>query len=128
MATETSANGVVKIGTDNVGEVTSYSVNWSSDTVEDTVLGDAARTYKASLKSYTASIDALFDPANTAQGALEPGESITFSAYPQGETSGDTYYTGAGIVTGVTINGSVGEMISVSFEVQGSGDLTPNTV
>lgn len=129
MATETSANGVIKVGSNAVAEVTGYSINYSADTVEDTVIGDTARTYKATLKSYTASIDAMYDQTDTTgQLALDVGTEITFSVYPSGETSGDVYYTGSGIITGRTISGSTGEMISATFEVQGNGDLTESTV
>lgn len=129
MATETSANGVIKVGSNAVAEVTGYSINYTSDTVEDTVIGDTARTYKATLKSYTASIDAMYDQTDTTgQLALDVGTEITFSLYPSGETSGDKYYTGSGIITGRTISGSTGEMITATFEIQGSGDLTESSV
>mgnify|MGYP000960087338 CR=1 FL=1 len=129
MATETSANGVIKVGANSVAEVTGYSITYTSDTVEDTVIGDSARTYKATLKSYTASIDAMWDQSDTdGQLALNVGDNITYSLYPSGETSGDTYFTGSGIVTSLAVSGSTGEMITATFEVQGSGDLTEDTV
>jgi hypothetical protein len=129
MATETSANGVIKVGSSAVAEVTGYSLNFTSDTVEDTAIGDTARTYKATLKSYTASIDVMYDQTDTSgQLALDVGTEISYSLYPSGETSGDVYYSGTGIITGRTITGSLGEMITASFEIQGSGDLTESSV
>jgi hypothetical protein len=129
MATETSANGVIKVGSSAVAEVTGYSINYTSDTVEDTAIGDTARTYKATLKSYTASIDVMYDQTDTSgQLALDVGTEISYSLYPSGETSGDVYYSGTGIITGRTITGSLGEMITASFEIQGSGDLTESSV
>ena len=131
MATETSANGVIKVGSTSVAEVTGYTITYTSDTVEDTVIGDSARTYKATLKSYTASIDAMYDESDdNGQGAsgLNVGDTITYSLYPSGETSGLRYFTGSGIVTSKSITGSTGEMISISIEVQGSGDLTEDDV
>ncbi len=128
MATHTAANGVIKVGSNAVAEVTGYSIEYTSDTVEDTVIGDTARTYIPTLKSFTASLDAFWDETDTSgQGALTVGTSITFSIYPEGETAGDTYYTGTGIITGRTITSSTGEMITASFSVQGSGDLTEST-
>jgi hypothetical protein len=128
MATHTAANGVIKVGSNAVAEVTGYSIEYTSDTVEDTVIGDTARTYIPTLKSFTASLDAFWDETDTnGQGALTVGTSITFSIYPEGETAGDTYYTGTGIITGRTITSSTGEMITASFSVQGSGDLTEST-
>ena len=129
MATHTAANGVIKVGSNAVAEVTGYNIEYMSDTVEDTVIGDSARTYKPTLKSFTASLDAMWDETDsTGQGALVVGTEVTFAIYPEGEDSGDTYYTGSGIITGRTVSTSVGEMITANFTVQGTGDLTETTV
>lgn len=129
MATHTAANGVIKVGSNAVAEVTGYSIEYMSDTVEDTVIGDSARTYLPTLKSFTASLDAMWDETDTnGQVALVVGTTITFSIYPEGDDSGDTYYTGSGIITGRTISTSVGEMITANFSIQGTGDLTATTV
>lgn len=128
MAISTAADGVIKSGATAVAEITGYSVEYTSDTVESSVIGDSARTYEATLKSFTMSIDAFFDPADTGQGTLDPGASISFSIYPQGEDSGDTYYSGSGIITSRNISTSNGEMITATFSVQGDGDLTEATV
>lgn len=125
----TAANGVLKVGANAIAEITGYSIEYTADTVESSVIGDAARTYEPTLKSFTASIDAFWDETDTnGQGALTMGTSVTFSIYPEGETSGDTYYSGTGIITGRTIATSNGEMITASFSIQGSGDLTETTV
>lgn len=129
MATHTAAAGVIKVGANAVAEVTGYSIEYMSDTTEDTVIGDVARTYKPTLKSFTASVDAFWDDTDTnGQIALAVGTEVTFSIYPEGDTSGDTYYTGSGIITGRTISTTVGEMITANFSIQGTGDLTATTV
>lgn len=129
MATHTAANGVIKVGANSVAEVTGYSIEYMSDTVEDTVIGDSARTYLPTLKSFTASLDAMWDETDTnGQGALVVGTQVTFAIYPEGADSGDTYYTGSGIITGRTVTTAVGEMITANFSVQGTGDLTETTV
>lgn len=129
MATHTAASGVIKVGSSAVAEVTGYSIEYTSDVVEDTVIGDSARTYLPTLKQFTASVDAFWDETDTnGQVALVVGTSVTFAIFPEGDDSGDTYYTGTGIITGRTISSSVGEMITANFSIQGSGDLTPTTV
>ena len=61
MATKTGASGVVKIasiwyGTEAVvGEVRSFTFDGSADTIEDSAMGDTARTYKEGLKTNTVS-------------------------------------------------------------------------
>lgn len=128
MAIQTAASGVLKVGSTAIAEITGYSVEYTSDTVETTVIGDAARTHLPTLKSFTASLDCLWDPADSGQDELVVGTSVTFSIYPEGETSGDTYYTGSGIITNRSISTSTGEMITANFSVQGSGDLTEAAV
>jgi len=59
MATHKGSEGVVKVGANTVAEVRSYTITESADTLEDTSMGDSARTYKPSLTTFTGSIDAL---------------------------------------------------------------------
>ena len=56
MATFSGSAGVVKAGGNAIGEITSFSVEQTADTIEDTSMGDSAKTYKSSLTSFTASI------------------------------------------------------------------------
>jgi len=129
MATMTAADGVVMVGTQAIGQITGYSIEYTSDTVEDTVIGDGARTYKATLKSYTASIDMMFDPAyaSSYQDDFVVGTEVTLKIYPDG-VSGTVFYSGSAIVTGRTISTSVCEMVTASFTAQGTGDLTEATI
>ena len=52
MATHKGSEGTVKVGSNAVAEIRSYSIEESADTLEDTSMGDAARTYKSSLTSF----------------------------------------------------------------------------
>lgn len=128
MATHTGSEGTVKIGSDTLGEIRSYTVESTGETIEDSSMGDAARTYKAGLTTFTASFEVYFDETDTAQNAVDAGSSITFSVYPEGDTAGDTYYTGSGIVTGRSITATFDGMVEMSLSVQGSGALTETTV
>ena len=122
-------DGVVKIGSDAVGSVRSFNIDYNSDTVETTKMGDAARTYTGTLKSWTASIDAIWlEDTDTGQQALNPGDEVTLNLYPEGADSGDTYYTGTCIVTGVSVSTSFDDLVMVSFTAQGDGDLSITTV
>ena len=46
MATHKGSEGIVKVGSNSVAEIRSYSIEESADTLEDTSMGDSARTYK----------------------------------------------------------------------------------
>ena len=129
MATHTGSEGTVKVGSDTIAEIRSFSIEESADTLEDTSMGDSARTYKPSLTTFTATIDVLWDGTDTAgQGALTNGAEVTFSVYPEGDTTGDTYMTGAGIVTGRSVSSSYDGLVEMSISLQGSGALTTTTV
>jgi hypothetical protein len=129
MATHTGSEGTVKVGSDAIAEIRSYSLEETADTLEDTSMGDSARTYKSSLKTITGTVDVFWDETDTAgQGALTNGAAITLAVYPEGDASGDTYYSGSAIVTGVTRTASFDGMVEASISVQGTGDLTATTV
>lgn len=129
MATHAGSEGTVKVGSDAIAEIRSFSIEESADTLEDTSMGDSARTYKPSLTTYTGTIDVLWDEENTAgQGALTIGAEVTLGLYPEGDTTGDTYLTGAAIVTGRSVNSSYDGLVEMSISVQGSGALTQTTV
>jgi len=92
-------------------------------------MGDTARTYKSSLTTYTGSVDVLWDETDTTgQGALTIGAEVTLNLYPEGDTTGDTYYTGTAIVTGRTVNSSYDGLVEMSISVQGTGALSETTV
>jgi len=129
MATHKGSEGLVKVGSATVAEVKSYSLEESADTIETTKMGDAARTYLPSLTSFSGSIDCFWDETDTAgQVALAVGASVTLVFYPEGEASGDTYYSGTALVTGKTITGSFDGMVEASISVQGTGAITTTTV
>lgn len=129
MATHTGSEGTVKVGSNAIAEIRSFSIEETADTLEDTTMGDTARTYKSSLTTYTGSVDVLWDETDTTgQGALTIGAEVTLNLYPEGDTSGDTYYTGTAIVTGRTINSTYDGLVEMSISVQGSGALTESTV
>ena len=129
MATHKGSEGVVKVGTNTVAEVRSYSIDESADVLEDTSMGDSAKTYLASLTSFSGSLDVFWDETDTSgQGALTVGSSVTLNVYPEGDSTGDTYYSGTALVTGVSRSGSFDGMVEASITVQGSGALTQSTV
>lgn len=125
MATHAGSEGTVKVGANAIAEIRSFSVDERADTLEDTTMGDTARTYKSSLTTWTGSVDVYWDETDTTgQGALTIGSEVTLNLYPEGATSGDTYMTGSAIVTGVSVSSSFDGMVEASISVQGNGALT----
>ena len=129
MATHKGSEGIVKVGSNSVAEIRSYSIEESADTLEDTSMGDSARTYKPSLTSFSGSLDVFWDETDSSgQGALSIGSEVTLSIYPEGDATGDVYYNGSAIVTSVSRTGSYDGLVEASISVQGNGALTESTV
>lgn len=129
MATNKGSSGVVKIAASGgsvavVGEVRSYSIDTTADTVEDTVMGDSARTYLPSLTSATLSVECYWDDGDAQQLVLDEGTDIDWEIHPTGTGAGEKYYSGGGVVTAKTITASFDGMVEASFSVQVSGAVT----
>jgi len=129
MATHTGSEGAIYNDNNQVAEVRNFSVDEVMDTIEDTSMGDSSRTYKAGLKQFTATVSAFWDETDTnGQGGFDVGSEVTLKLYPEGNASGDTYYSGTALVTGKTINSSFDGMVEAEYSFQGSGALTETTV
>jgi len=129
MATKTGASGVVKVQVSGttvavVGEVRSFTFDGSADTIEDSVMGDTARTYKQGLATNTVSIECYWDEADAQQLILDERADIDFEIYPTGTGSGETFFSGGGIVTARSITGAFDGMVEASFTIQCSGAVT----
>lgn len=128
MATYIGNDGVVKSGANAVGEVRSWSLDVAADVVDDTVMGDTWKTNKATHKSWSGSLSALWDPDDTGQGDLDEGASVTMALLPEGSTTGDVSYSGTAIITGVNRTASYDGLVEVSISFVGNGALTTGTV
>lgn len=128
MATFSGSEGVVKVGANLIGEIRSYSIEQSMDTLEDTSMGDVNRTYKASLKTFTGSCDVLFDDTDAGQNAVQVGSEVTMSFQMEGNTAGDHKLSGTVLITGRSISASYDGLVEASLSFQGTGALTEGTV
>ena len=129
MATVTGQTGIVKLQLAGVtevvvGEVTSFTLETSADTIEDSSMGSTSRTYKAGLDSSTVSIDCYWDQADAQQLVLDSRASVDFEISPSGTATGSKKYSGTGIVTSKSINASFDGMVEASFSIQVSGAVT----
>lgn len=129
MANHKGSEGYVKVGANTVAEVRDWSLTISSDTVEDSTMGDSARTYKPTLTSATGSISAYWDETDTTgQGAMTAGSEVTLALYPEGDESGDTYYTMSAIITEEGASAAFDGMVEASYSFQANGAVTLTTV
>lgn len=128
MATHLGKEGTVQVGSNAIGEIRGFSIDETIDTVEDTSMGDSSKSYLASIKDFSGSVDVLYDEADTnGQTALAVGSSVTLNFAPEGSDSGDVKLTGTAIVTGKSITSSFDGLVESTITVQGTGGLTTTT-
>ena len=129
MATHTGSAGTVKVGANAIAELRSWSLDQSQDTVETTKLGDTVKTYSATQSSSSGSMDCFWDETDTnGQVACTIGATVTLNLYPEGATSGDTYYTGSAIITSVGVAQTHDGIVERSIGFQVTGAVTIGTV
>ena len=128
MATHLGKEGTVQVGSNAIAEIRGFSIDEQIDTVEDTSMGDSSKSYLASIKDFSGSVDVLYDETDTnGQTALSVGSSVTLNFAPEGTASGDVKLTGTAIVTGKSITSSFDGLVESSITIQGTGGLTTGT-
>ena len=127
MATHTGSEGTIKVSTTVVGELRSYTLEQTADTIEDTSMGDTSRSYKSALKGWSGSASLFFDEADAGQLLLVLGTSVAIKVYPEGASSGDKYYYGDAIITGSNISASFDGMVEAEITFTGTGAITLGT-
>ena len=129
MANHKGSEGVAKVGTNTIAEVRDWSLSETAETIDDTTLGDTARTKKSSLTTASGSLTAFWDETDTSgQGAMTVGAEVTLNLYPEGATSGDTYATLSAVVTEKGVSTSLDGMVETSVSFEANGAVTWGTV
>ena len=128
MATHFGKEGVVTAGGTGIGELTGYTLETTSDVVEDTQLSDATKSFVAGRTSFSGTLEMSYDETDSPQQTLTAGTSISFVLAPEGNSSGDETFTGTGIITGMSVNISLDGITTRSVTFQGTGALTRGTV
>jgi hypothetical protein len=129
MATFKGNEGTVLSGSNAVAEIRSFTVNETAETIQDTVMGDAAHSYVASFKDATATVECYFDDTDTnGQMTFDVGASVTVNFQMEGTTSGDHKLTGTAIITGRDVSAAADGMVEATYTMQITGGLTEATV
>jgi hypothetical protein len=119
MAQISGTAGEVRVAGATVNGIKSWTLDYVQDALETTDFGDSGvRTYLPGLSGWSGSFEGFKDAAPTAIGseiALILMESATASQL----------YTGQAILTGSHPSASVDGIVSISYDFQGTGALTP---
>ena len=129
MATHTGVAGVVKVGTNTVAEVRSFTLDTTAELLEDTALTDTSKSFQVGKKGATASVECFWDETDTnGQMAIAEGSSVALNLYPEGATSGDYYYSGTYLITANSVSVPTDGIIEATFSATLTGALTRGTV
>ena len=123
MANHKGSEGLIKVGTDTIAEVKDFSISETAETIDDTTMGNTARTKQVSLTTASGSLTAFWDETDTSgQGALTIGAAVTLNLYPEGATTGDMFATLSALITEKGVSLSLDGMVetTVSFEANGA--------
>jgi len=128
MATHHGRNGTVKVGSNTVAEIKSFSLDMTSDTVEDTAMGDSMKSYKVGQGDASGSITCHFDETDTSgQGAMTAGAEVSLTLAPEGADTGDTIFTMTAIINSVGFSVDMGDVVERSFGFQVTAGVTQAT-
>ena len=129
MATHTGSSGIIKIGTNTIAEVRSFTIDTTAELLEDTTLTDTSKTFKVGKKGATVSVECFWDETDTnGQIALAEGNSVAMDLFPEGTDSSDYYYSGTWLVTANSVSIPTDGIIEATFSATLTGELCRSTV
>jgi predicted secreted protein len=135
MATHLGKEGIVRVGgtPTTVAEVREWQLDTTSDTAEtssiNSVQGNGGwRTHAATLLAWEGSISCFWDETDTnGQQTIDAGGTVALKLYPEGTTTGATFFSGNAIVTAVNRKAAIDGVVEVSFSFKGTGALSEGT-
>ena len=134
MATFTGRSGVIKVDNSGGGalatlaEVRSFTVDHTMEVIEDTSMGDSARTYKRGLEAATFTAEILYSkqeqPTLPALALGDPAEGVSVEFFPSGAVAAGSKISGEAVLTGYSINSSFDDVVTATVSGTFSGDIT----
>jgi len=122
MAVLKGKDGSISAGLNNLANITSFTINEEADTLETTAMGNAGyKTFVGSLTSWSGTVEAVFDDTDS---AVAVGSAITLTVVVDDGSSNQVQYSGSCIVTSRSVEVGVADLVTVSFDVTGTGALT----
>lgn len=130
MPKHTGNEGTLKLGAATLGEFREWEISVEPMTVDQTVAGDTWDDIQLLGRSkWSGSATVLFDETDAGQvAAMDAAALLTGYFYFEGETAGDTYFTGSLAITNYSVKASYTDNMELSITFTGSGALTRTTV
>jgi len=126
MPSYTGQFGVIKTAANTIGQVKSFSVSTTADTADSTYQGLDWKENKTLQKSWSGSLNALWDNTDAGQTELALGAEVTLTLQPAGTagTGVANELTGNAIITGIEYPSDMASMIETSISFIGDGVLS----
>ena len=124
MSTLRGNDGVLKIGASSVAELTAWSLDQELELIDDTAMGDPAKTYKGGLTDGSGSLTFHYDPDDASQQQLIVGATIALLLYPENALTGDLELSFSAVITSVSRAGELNSVVSKEVGFQVSGAIT----
>ena len=128
MTTYHTSLGVVKSGSNTVGEIVNFTFDESASLEEDQQLTDASLSFLLGKTSWSGTMSMRWDPDDAGQSDLTIGASVTIHFHPEGIVSGDVDVSGTAFVEEITVTNGEDGAIMKEITMRGSGDLTHGNV
>jgi predicted secreted protein len=116
--------GSISWSSDQVAEMGEFSFDVAVDTEETTSFGSDWKTYLGTLASWTGRCQGRFSGSDAAQKAMRAALPTGEPATVTGTLTTGVVVSGEAILTAMNISAPVGGVITVSFDMQGSGPIT----
>lgn len=128
MATHKGKEGVIKIGTQVVGEVKSFDLTVTANEVDTSTMGSNWTGVDSTQNSWSASIAMFWDPDDAGQDLIVIGTKVAAKLYPQGSTTGLVEHSGSALVTEVGEAQAHDNIVERTVKLKGDGALTTAAV
>jgi hypothetical protein len=133
MATIYGNNGEIKISSTAVGEVKSWSLTISRDSIENTSMGDDAKTFVYGKVSASGTIEVHFDDDDSAQGTLRDavlnGTTVALDLFTNdSSTTGTDYYSLTALITSQDVSVEMDSIESRTYNFTSAGAVTKSAV
>ena len=128
MAILKGKDGVITAGLNNVACISSFSISMEADTLEATCMGHAGwRESEGSLKTWNGTVEAYMDDGLTDSDIPDIGETIAVALKVTdgaAVAADQVTYSGNAVVTSRNVEVGVEDLVTMTFELTGSGVLT----
>lgn len=111
------------------GQVRSWSLEETVDTLDATVMSSSTgfifRDVLPSFKSWTASVDFIYDPADAGQANvyLKAGNTVNIGVFPEGDNIADDVWGGKAMITSISQSASFDGLVECTVSVEGRATL-----